>query len=775
VTSDRTGDHLIPLPGTEWSAWRDVLVRSAGFPAAGLDRFSAPDCAAVADAVLDGRAANADLAAAYADTTDLATKALADIAGDALFREAVLWQNPSLRHYLDAVGSAPVPGEGQAGGGNSRARQRKRVREDTLVRYWQRYCGKNDTIGFFGPVTWARLRADGPAVQLRCGDQLVRSRRTDYEFWVLDTYVELLAADPVVRPWLPVGRHADHTLSGRLLLRPSQEPVELTAAEADLVARADGRTPAIRLAGGAEGLPALESLAARDALWWGVDMPYNPRAEQVLRATLAAIPDPAARARAEAGLARLDTARDEVSAAAGDAGRLADALARLEAEFTALTGQASERRSGTMYAGRRLCFEDTVRDLDVTFGGPLLEALAEPLGQVLLPAARWLSGAVATAFDRAFAELYTSLSPAGGTVPFSQFWDAAQGLFKGAGPVDAVADELTQRWRALFGLDQAEPGTPRVTVEPAEAAGRAAELFPRCRPGWRAARIHSPDLHICASSAEAMNRGEFFAVLGELHAGWPTLDCALFTDRHPDPASLVAAAAEDIGPQFRPLYPTWWPRYTARIAPVLGETDYQLAFAHAPGGDPARLVPVTSLSVTDRNGVLTAVHVDGRSWPVFDVFGLLVAWAGIEALKRVSAGPHTPRITVGKLVVTRETWRTTVGASGLTVAGRLPEYLAARRLRRELGLPEKVFASIGTEVKPVYVDWTSPRYVSSLCTMLRGNDDDVAIAFSELLPSPDEAWLPDASGRSYFSELRIQFVDPLQARKAGDGDGRGKG
>jgi hypothetical protein len=266
-------------------------------------------------------------------------------------------------------------------------------------------------------------------------------------------------------------------------------------------------------------------------------------------------------------------------------------------------------------------------------------------------------------------------------------------------------------------------------------------------------------------------------VLGELHISWPTLDSAVFTDRHPDPASLRAAAAADIGPQFRPLYPTWWPRYTARIAPNLGVTDYQLAFTHAPGADPARVLPITALEVTDRDGALTAVARDGRTWPVLDVFALLVGWNGVEALKQTSAGPHSPRITVDRLVIARETWRTTIGASGLTVADRLPEYLAARRLRRALGLPDKVFAKLSTEIKPLYLDLTSPRYLSAFCTMLRAAQqkagDDVEIVFTEMLPDAGQAWVPDASGQRYFSELRIQLRDPMAAQGSHPAAARG--
>jgi hypothetical protein len=774
VTGGQPDKHLISLPGTEWMVWRDALLRSTGFPAAGLDRFAAPECAAVADAFLDGRVSEQEVESAYAEALADASKCAAGIAADPLFREAVTWQNPAMVHALDSI---------RAGGQTAaaakltkRQREKRRFREDTIARYWQRYCGKNDTIGFFGPVTWVLLDPLGPAVRVRCGDGLLRARETFYEFWALETYVERLAADPVVRPWLAVGMHPDLTVDGCRLLRPGQPPLELSQADTDLLSRCDGHTAAVAIAAHpnqAEELALLEALAARDIVWWGIDMPYNPDAERVLRSTLAAIPDAAARARARQGLIRLDAARDAVSAAAGHPDSLAAAIGELDAEFKAVTGAEPEHRQGKMYAGRRLCYEDTVRDIDVSFGKPVLDALAGPMGRVLLPAARWLSAVLADAYDVAFRSLYDELRrpPADG-VPLSEFWDAAQSLFSGADlPVDAVAAELAERWNALFGLDHVAPGTSRVTVSSSEAAARAAELFPALRPGWRAARIHSPDLHICAASAQALARGEFTIVLGELHAGWPTLDCALFTDRHPDPARLRAAAAADIGPQFRPLYPTWWPRYTARIAPVLGVTDYQLAFTHAPGADPARLLPVTALTVQDHGGTLAAAAADGRCWPLADVFALLVAWAGLEALKRTSTGPHSPRITVDRLVVARETWRTTIGESGLMVSGRLAEYLAARRFRRAFGLPDKVFAKIGTEIKPVYVDLTSPRYVSAFCTMLRSTrlaaGDGVGIVLTEMLPSAEDAWLPDASGQRYFSELRIQFLDPLPPRDTG--------
>jgi len=45
--------HLIPLPGGDWALWRCLLLRGAGFPAAGVLGLAAPAAAAAAERVLD--------------------------------------------------------------------------------------------------------------------------------------------------------------------------------------------------------------------------------------------------------------------------------------------------------------------------------------------------------------------------------------------------------------------------------------------------------------------------------------------------------------------------------------------------------------------------------------------------------------------------------------------------------------------------------------------------------------------------------------------------
>jgi hypothetical protein len=766
--------HLIALPGTQWQAWRHALLRTTGFPADGLDRLCAADTARCADACLAGSASREQFGRSYAQAQLHTSGQMRAIAADPLLREAIAWQNPGMLAALDGLIAAAPRGA---------ANRRQRQRERTLARYWQRYCAKTETIGFFGPVCWASLDPAVPGVCAEPGPGLLRERRVYLEHWAVTAYADLVASRPEARRWLAPMLQPQLTISGSTILDPAQPALDLTRAEAAVLARADGRAPALQIAREAAADPSsglrkaddvyllLERMAARGILRWDFNLPVHRECERILRQGFAAIGDEDLRAEAEAGLDRIAAARDKVAASAGDPERLAPAIAGLEAEFTAVTGGRAERRPGEMYAGRRIYWEDATRDLAVTVGQPVLEAIGPPLA-VVAQAARWLTSALAGEYLRSLREIYTDLAAGTGSaqVPLGQLWFFAQGLFYGSSqrPADRVVAEFARRWAELLGLDRDRAGGSAVRLTSDVLLGDVGRIFPAERPGWPDARIHSPDLQICAESADAIGRGDFEVVLGELHAAWATNSCAGAVAGFDDPAALTAALTMDLGGgRIHPLLPGDWPRNTARLAFALGDdSDVVLGILPAPGADPDRLLPVTALSVSDAGGELAAAAADGRSWPLTTVFARLLSEVAVEAFKLTGSGPHTPRIVIDRMVVARETWRTTVGECGLTSAAAAADgFLAVRRWRRDLGLPERVFVKIGTEVKPVFADFRGPVYVASLLHMLRAAEREggphVPVSVTEMLPQPHDAWLPDAAGRRYLSELRLHIRDPM--------------
>ncbi|MFE9960011.1 thioesterase domain-containing protein [Micromonospora sp. NPDC005299] len=763
------GSHRVPLGATAWSVWRDAILRTTGFPADGLGLFAAPRAAAAADELLATGTGEDRYDKEFDEAVRASAQRLSELAADPLLREAITWQNRGALVALD----------GLARGGVDAARNvRRRDRERALLKYWQRYGGKNETVGFFGPSCWVTVDPDQPeTARIRPGAGLTRRRWVWFESWALAAYAERIGADLAVRRWWPPVLRPHLAVRDRTVLRPGRPPLALTPVEAALLAAADGHRcaadlvadPAIGLRRPEDGYALLDRLVERELITWDAALPVSPDAERVLGDRIGAIGDEAARSAARAGFDRLRAARDAVAEAAGDPVRLRPALETLDATFTELTGVPAVRRAGQMYAGRTICYEDTARDLDVVFGAPLLAELAAPL-DVLLRAARWMANALAEAYDEVFRGLYEELrAEAGdGPVALADLWFLAQGLFWGGGerPVDTVAADFAARWAGLFGLDALPPGTTDVRLRVADLADRIDAVFPGARPTWSNAVMHSPDLQICATDAAALARGEYTVVLGELHAAWSSFDCAVFTPSHPEVERLRAALAEDMGERrVRLLFPTEWPRRTSRTAESLtGPTDRHLAFQDAPGGDPARVLPTVDLTVSEVDGRLVATASDGQRWPLAEVFAEPLSAHAVDGFKLVAAAPYTPRITLDRLVVARQTWRTTVGESGLAQAtGERQRFLAVRDWRRRLGLPEQVYVKLGTETKPCFVDLSSPAFANMFCAMVRAarvdGGDDASLTVSEMLPTTDQAWVPDGAGRRYFSELRLHIVD----------------
>ncbi len=160
-------DHHVDLTD-DWSLWRDFAVRSSGFPVEGLTRFGADE---------DVR--------------------LAEVARDPAFREAVAWQSrESLRRAVDKL-AAGAPG----------SPSRRRRWTDVVGSYWQRYCSKNDTIGFFGPLAWGSFAEQDEALAVRSG-ALERERVVHLETWA----VEAAAAAAGVGTPLPMGPFPERAL-----------------------------------------------------------------------------------------------------------------------------------------------------------------------------------------------------------------------------------------------------------------------------------------------------------------------------------------------------------------------------------------------------------------------------------------------------------------------------------------------------------------------------------------------------------------------------------
>lgn len=738
--------HRVPL-AAGWSLWRLSAVRGTGMPVSWLDAFAPPD----PDTADEDQARAVSAAAVRA------------LVARPVFVEALTWQNPAVvRNWLGRFAADPA------------GRLSRRDQREALVAFLaQRYCAKNETIGFFGPVAWARFADDRTGLTLT-GSGGLRSRCVYRETWAVEAVARTFAADPRAADHLIVRRNPVCDLTGGVLRRPRSRPEQLTGAEAVVAAALTGPRRAgelidacARVTGDRAGtVAALDRLRSRGVLLAGLPVPVQEHPERHLRRHVAGITDPDLRGEFTARLDDLDRAVEAVISAAGDPPALLAALDRLADRFGAITGRAGHRDKPGTPLGRAMVYEDCRRDLDVTIGADLLDDLRTPLALVL-DTARWFLAEIGAEVERDLARHYRSLrNRGGGPVALCDLVLAAGDVLNGmpGTAADRVGDDFRARWAELLGTARGVPARMSgATVAPLVRA-----LFPAGPVAWRAGRQHSPDLLLRVRP----DGGRPQWVLGELHLALNTLENRAFLTQADNRAELLDASAADFaGGRFVPVYPADAPAVTSRTYPPLAmdlPDRYTYWSYTADDGPPAGAEPLpgAGLLVTEEGGRLVVRPVgDGPPVPLLEVLGEFLTALVVNQFRVREPGGHQPRLMLDDVVIAREAWHVPLAAiPAAENAGyqhhELRQWLIAQ------GMPRFVFVKTADEPKPYLVDRDAPLSLRNLARGVRrsraGNGDAVATV-TEMLPAPDELWLADADGRRYTSELRVVAYDETQA------------
>ena len=766
-------DQWTPRLG-RWRLWPQFALRGPGFPAAGVLRL-APDGMAVAAAAFEpGAQLAGERWQGFEERFDAVAvetaRELQRVAASPAFRTAVAWQN---RTVLE-TGIAPfLRWEPRPGGRTSMVRQR----EELVAHYWQRFCVKNDTIGFFGPVGWGSWDDTDTVkgIAIEPGGGLTEKAEVYFSSWAIDALARSLDEDPDLRAWTAPRRVPFVGLADGAVAVPARPPQPVGPIDLRILELCDGTRPAraIQAAlGPCVDVPAaLERFAARRWITWRLDVPWGAHPDRQLRAVLEQVGDAAVRERALARLAVLERGRDRIRAALGDAQDLVAAMAGLESDFEELTSTAAQRTKSARTAPcRSLVYCDTVRSARARAGEGMLDAL-RPM-QSLLAAASWLSSELAGHVMAGARRVYDRHAADGSPLDLATCWFACMPVLHGEAVT--AADTLQREfWRRWHGILQPAPGARRVEITGAHLADRVRDAFGAPSAGWTAARYACPDVLVVADDPQAVARGDVQAVLGELHLASNTLGASLFVNQHPDADELFALTDIDHpGPRLVPMIPKEHrARLSSRVRYVLTRPiDYAVALVdHTADAGGARTVPSTDVRVEDRDGRLVAVLPDGALFPLVEVFSHVLTNLVRDMFRVLPEAEHTPRVTVDRLVVARETWR--VSAGGAAFADEKSEarrFVRAGWWRAQLGLPRFVFVVSPTEPRPFYVDLSSPVYVNILAKAIRRlarHDPAAQLTFSEMLPTPEQTWLTDDQERRYTSELRLVAVDsaPVQS------------
>ncbi|MFI0723504.1 lantibiotic dehydratase [Streptomyces sp. NPDC021224] len=631
------------------------------------------------------------------------------------------------------------------------------AREGALLRrlylYLQRLAAKNETTSFFGPLVHGFVVPEDSGV--RFGPQApggVRRTEAFLAFWAVDALARRIAADPLVRPRIPVERVAAVRVDGEVLGLPTGKRVRLTPALARLAACVDGTACAGDLARAAE-LPVAETdrlLATLERLGAVRVRPEPASTAPLPFGELLAFAD--VHAAGTGWPERLRALHDRLERY----GRAPDPAARrteldaLERMFTDIAAVPPRRSGGRMYADRMVAYLDCEGDLGpVRLGADLAERITAELAPVLD-----LGALFGEQLHRAHQRLASEVLEAAGvpSMPYDAFVRAigASAASGGLAPHLAAARDLHDRLAALV-RDRTRDGVAVLAPQELRALGA-----PDRRP-----RFASPDILLRGETDGGADHGGPGLVLGEVHPymfAWGSQ--GRFS---PDPEGLQRDCAADLEP--------WGGR--AAMATVLRRRAHKgLVSAAFPGrfvevtarsGAAGRSVPVTALHVErDASGRVRLLEGD-RELVLYageNDHPHLAAFAPPPALRLplVRFGDEAPRVVVGGLVVQRACrW---LPARLIAPPGGTPSaaaaYLRVQELRATRGLPRWVYARISSEPKPVCLDLDAPLAVEVLVTLAAAAGEE-PVALTEMLPEPGSLWL-HRQGRPTTSELRIALT-----------------
>ena len=746
--SEGGAGHLVPLAG-EWALWPVAALRGAGLPVDWLAWFAQPDAP-------ERRAAER-------------------ILQEPEFAAALTWQNPRAHRHWIADRPAADPAASQAGRLTAK-------RAAVIARYAQRYCAKNDTIGFFGPVGWARLDTRQTEPLRITGSLGIRRGGVYFEYRILRALADAWSRDPRLLPHLVVRLHSAMSYDGVVLRRPFRSPLSPDPAVAALLAAIDGTSRfaavvqrAAARCGLAEQVVTEEAVRLRDAgvLDIGFRLPVDEHPERWLRDEAAEIADAGLRHEMLSVLDQLDRRRSVITAVVTDPEPLAAALDELEAYLTKVTASPAVVTKQQKATGRTPVYADCRWDLDVTLGAPLIDRLRAPLG-ILLDSVRWLTSEVALAVADELAAVHRTLLRRGSDVALCDLYFAAADVLAGR-PGTAVHDVVSDfqlRWNELLPSELAHD----VRLASEIIAPMAARMFSADRPGWTAARYHSPDLMLSwptGSQAPVW-------VLGELHIGMNTLENRVFLTQSDDPSELFRAVAADmVDGRIVPCYPAGSvPDGRRYPPPAVHVTGRYLNWSYAhDAGHPAgtRSLPGAGLFVRrDEGGLVAGPHDGAWQLPVLEFFGEFLSALVVNRFALRPPSARSPRVTIDDLVVCRRSWLVGAGEPGAALGTRNQHRLTelAAWLRAQ-GMPRYLFARSPLEQKPFYVDLAAPLMVRNLSRVLRAlakNPANAAVVeLSEMLPAPDELWLTDPHGRHRTTEFRFAAVDIGPAPDLGPG------
>lgn len=630
-----------------------------------------------------------------------------------------------------------------------------RTLEMRFYSYLQRFCSKNDTASFFGPMNYAEWDVESEeSVHFEAHSGKFSERIIHYSFWMVKELAKSMAEEPEIRNVLIPRLHPMCTLKKDKMFFLHLDKEVLLPKKYDKIVQEISNEKqnlhqlSVKLDLDVSELSRyIKQLSDKNIVLFEIEIPstiFDPFS--YLHSWLKDLPiNEGSKRKWLEMLEQFIYLKEE--ALLKDLNHRRDVTRRMEQLFEEVTHSSARRSQGQMYADRTLYYEECKGTIDkLSFGKTFYDDFMERLKPVLDLSAAY--GDVMRDYYQTISKrIFEKIKDNRTHIPYPEFIYKSQSLLAEA-KVDLSFPALNQFNELLDTLVQnrKEGSIAHITSEDVEPFNRFRK-FEECHT--------SPDVMFSAKDLDALSRGDYKIILGEVHQFIAMWGSQLLFD----------SAREQVNEEINNMLSDM-PMYQ-NLSVILNTRRHKgLIHETFPGtiiklfGTPSMraqgVVSIRDLYVTYEDKEVKLIDQDKRQHYLYNSGDdNLHLWA--FAPSRVSSpvihlSKHTPRIEINGVIFQRERWE--LGEEELEGLRNQKDlfgiFVEMQQLRDKYQLPRYVFFKVNSEKKPFFFDFENFFAIELLHSLLKKNE---SVTFIEMEPSPNHLWLKDEEGR-YCFEMR---------------------
>lgn len=671
---------------------------------------------------------------------------LMQIALEEKFKEAVFLSNPSFAElYPDYFRKQNA----------SRSRMRYKLR--SVLMYLQRFCSKNDTHSFFGPIAWGEMDdAFEKNIKIVVLDPYLK-RETFFTYWaaekILDEILKEESIFPYLKPvWSPgfVKREDRYYLISVPTIYSKENLHVKTIYPNDLqkyiLSRIDGNRTVEEIWNNIETNLSLEAfwetlkeLEKEKIISLSPSIPvgtYQPL--EFIMEWIDSVPLDLGKWKKI--LQQFIDLRNQFAKASYE--QRPGLMDQMQKYFQQITNQNPQRGEGCHYADRYLIYEDCLYPLEeFKIGG----TLAKDLEKLLKGVKVWFHFSVTLWREqyRFMQEWLAHIYPETNEISIDQYIQDLGKEKELKRKLTLLEKELYQKYSHIYQQLDDDPAIMDELID------------------WRDDFYTSVDVSIAASSVEQINKGDYLLVLAECHTNL----LLLFN---------VVAGYWQHGEIFE-RFQKWVETDDVEIInPVKNHPDRCFTIGKHPLLDlecigqskQQKKIPLSDLVIRKIHGefqlyskslnkmlLLHLVPPDELEKYYLLPFSFPFLY-GQPLWMKDPCKKHYKRIQEGRLVFQREHWILNKDdfSNFKKDDSSLDRFVKMWRYKEKYGFPDQVFVKFQDEPKPIFIDFCNYFLVEILIGKISNSTGSMVI--SEMLPKEEQLWLKDQEGH-YTSELRM--------------------